>query len=234
MKKYLLATVLFFANQLAFSQTNSNIDTSKKATIEIHLTNSLKKPLTKEEVIISSDNNKLNYKLITDAKGNASVTVKTGYTYTVKLKTIDDTTTYGTIEIPAITSKQAYSSPFVLDMVYEPAKDYTFHNLEFDIAKATIKSSSFKELDLVAEYLTRKSDVSIEITGHTDNAGDDNSNKVLSKQRADAVKKYLAKKGIVESRVQTIGLGATQPIADNSTIEGRQKNRRTEIKFLEK
>lgn len=234
MKKYLLATVLFFANQLVFSQISSNIDTSKKATIEIHLTNSLKKPLTKEEVIISSDNSKLNYKLITDAKGNASVIVKTGYNYIVKLKTIGDTTTYGNIEIPAITSRQTYSSPFVLDMIYEPAKDYTFHNLEFDVAKAIIKPSSFKELDLVVEYLARKSDVSIEITGHTDNVGDDNSNKILSKQRADAVKKYLAKKGIAETRVQTMGLGATHPIADNATLEGRQQNRRTEIKFLEK
>ena len=112
-------------------------------------------------------------------------------------------------------------------------EQYTFHSLEFDIAKATVKSSSYKELDLLVEYLQRKTAVTIEITGHTDNIGNENDNLVLSKQRADAVKNYVIKKGIAASRIKTFGLGATQPIADNSTTEGRQKNRRTELKFSE-
>ncbi len=233
MKSLFLFSFLFALTQITFAQTAANIDTTKKATIEIHLTNSNKQPLAKEEIIISSSNNKLNYKVITDERGNANVVVKTGCNFIIKLKTIDDTVVYGNIDIPAITSKQSYSSPFAIDMIYEPARQYTFHSLEFDVAKAIIKSSSYKELDLLVEYLQRKTSVSIEITGHTDNVGNENDNLILSKQRADAVKNYVVKKGIAASRIKTFGLGATQPIADNATTEGRQKNRRTELKFNE-
>lgn len=117
-------------------------------------------------------------------------------------------------------------------MVYEPARAYTFHHLEFDIAKSSIKKDSYKELDQLVEYMQRKTAATIEITGHTDNVGNDDDNKKLSQQRADAVKNYLIQKGVNASRMKTQGFGSLQPIADNSTEIGRQKNRRTELKIL--
>lgn len=233
MKKYTILLFFIVVFQLLQAQPKAVLDTTKTAVLEIHLTNSKKQALQKEEVLVISNNNRIFYRCITDAKGNATQKIKAGYNYTIKLKTIAHTTVYGNIDIPALTAKQLYSTPFVIDMVYEPAKDYIFHNLEFDVAKATIKSSSYKELDLLVEYLQRKENLKIEITGHTDNVGNDNSNMLLSKQRADAVKSYLIKKGINTIRIKTFGLGASQPVAENDTEEGRQSNRRTELKFIE-
>lgn len=208
------------------------IDTSKKASIQIHLANASKTPLINEEILIESDNHFKKYRVVTNNLGNALVEVIAGYNYIIQLKTIGDTTTYGNLEIPAIKSNQNYTSPFTVDMVYEPARVYTFHHLEFDVAKAIIKNESYKELEQLAEYLQRKADVNIEIAGHTDNVGKPEDNLKLSMLRADAVKKYLVQKGIKPIRLIAKGYGANQPLADNTTEEGKQKNRRTEVRIL--
>jgi len=72
----------------------------------------------------------------------------------------------------------------------------------------------------------------IEISGHTDDVGDDALNLELSQKRAESVRNYLIKNGIASNRVTAKGYGETQPIADNSTPEGKAKNRRTEVKIL--
>ncbi len=77
-----------------------------------------------------------------------------------------------------------------------------------------------------------KPNLVIEIGGHTDNVGDDKSNELLSQRRAESVKQYLVKKGVKPERVQTKGYGESMPIADNDSEEGRQKNRRTELKVV--
>lgn len=76
-----------------------------------------------------------------------------------------------------------------------------------------------------------KEDSKIEIAGHTDNVGNDNDNMILSQKRAETVKTWLVKKGIQPQRIIAKGYGASQPVADNST-EGRQQNRRTEVRIL--
>jgi len=231
MKKYFLLAALFAIYSTSFAQAKK--DSTKKAVIEIHLTNSKQKPLPNEEIIIAASTRKKNYRAITDSKGTAIISVEPGDNYIIKLKTIGDTTTYGNIEIDPLTANQFYKSPFNIDMIYEPAKAYTFHHLEFDIAKATLKNNSYKELDQLVEFMQRKTAVTIDISGHTDNVGNDADNKKLSQQRADAVKNYLVQKGVNINRMKTFGYGSLQPIADNSTEEGRQKNRRTELKIIE-
>ena len=213
MKKYLLLVVLSAIYSISFAQTKKN--STKKAVIEIHLTNSKQKPLPNEEIIIAASARKKNYRAITDAKGAATISVEPGDNYIIKLKTIGDTTTYGNIEIDPLTANQFYKSPFNIDMISEPAKAYTFHHLEFDIAKATLKNNSYKELEQLVEFMQRKTTVTIEITGHTDNVGNDADNKKLSQQRADAVKNYLVQKGINANRMKTFGYGALQKIDNN-------------------
>jgi outer membrane protein OmpA-like peptidoglycan-associated protein len=82
------------------------------------------------------------------------------------------------------------------------------------------------------EVMTLKPNYVIEIGGHTDNVGKDESNITLSQNRANAIKQYLVKKGINADRIIAKGYGESQPIATNDTDEGRQKNRRTEIKII--
>jgi len=106
-----------------------------------------------------------------------------------------------------------------------------FENLEFETGKAVIRSSSFASLGELAELLISKPAWKLKISGHTDNVGNDESNMALSKNRAQAVGKYMQGKGVTPGRLITEWFGETRPIADNNTPEGRQQNRRVEMQL---
>jgi OOP family OmpA-OmpF porin len=101
-------------------------------------------------------------------------------------------------------------------------------NLEFDLAKSTIRATSFPTLDKVANLIVSKN-LSLKLAGHTDSQGSDAYNMKLSKDRAESVKAYLVSKGVNSSRVEATGYGETQPIDNNATAAGRQNNRRVEF-----
>ena len=82
------------------------------------------------------------------------------------------------------------------------------------------------------KFLTENRELQMEIYGHTDNVGTETYNQKLSEKRVQAVADYLVQKGIDLARVPAMGFGESQPIADNDTPEGRQLNRRVEIKFV--
>ena len=106
-------------------------------------------------------------------------------------------------------------------------------NITFNTGSSEIKETSAKDLEIIFSLLIQAENTKINITGYTDNVGDANSNVILSKKRAQSVVNYLINKGIPKERFQSIdGLGDDNPIADNSTSEGKAKNRRTEITFL--
>jgi OOP family OmpA-OmpF porin len=102
----------------------------------------------------------------------------------------------------------------------------------FDFDKAVLKPEAKAKLDdLVAKTKGINLEVIIAV-GHTDNIGSAAYNQALSERRANAVKDYLVSKGIEKNRVYTEGKGMKNPIASNSTAEGRAKNRRTEIEVV--
>ena len=80
--------------------------------------------------------------------------------------------------------------------------------------------------------IARNCGARLEIAGHTDSVGDATVNMKLSQRRADAVRKYLVRSGVPAERVEAHGYGETQPIADSSTDDGRQTNRRIEFRVL--
>ena len=84
----------------------------------------------------------------------------------------------------------------------------------------------------MAAVLKDYSNLSIIISGHTDNVGNPAFNLTLSKKRAFAIKKYLLSKGLLSNQIKTIGYGQTRPIASNRTTEGRYKNRRVEFRIV--
>jgi outer membrane protein OmpA-like peptidoglycan-associated protein len=107
-----------------------------------------------------------------------------------------------------------------------------FENIEYEAEKHEILPSFQHSLDGLVETLKEYPDVKIEIVGYTDSSGQEIFNKLLSLKRANTVKDYLVKKGIDEARIATKGMAAANPIASNTTEEGRQKNRRIEVRFL--
>ena len=107
----------------------------------------------------------------------------------------------------------------------------TLNNLFFRTAEYTLLPASITELQRVATII-RQQGKPVEISGHTDNVGDDESNRILSEYRANAVRNYLVKLGVDKSLLTVRGYGETRPVATNSTPQGRQKNRRVEMKFI--
>lgn len=107
-----------------------------------------------------------------------------------------------------------------------------FSNLEFESAKAIIKASSYESLEDLADLLIRKDTWKLKIAGHTDSQGNDQTNLILSKKRAEAVRDFLAQRGIVTERLIVQYFGEEQPIDTNDTAEGRQRNRRVEMTIV--
>lgn len=115
--------------------------------------------------------------------------------------------------------------------------DITLLNVYFDFDKYTLKPESFKAIKRVAKLMKAFPTMVIEISGHTDSINrskDPNYNITLSELRAQEVKKSLVKEGIEDFRIIARGYGETRPIADNSTEEGRARNRRTEFTIIRK
>ena len=104
--------------------------------------------------------------------------------------------------------------------------------IEFESGSAILTDAGNKILDEMVVALTKVGAKKVKIIGHTDSSGDANKNTVLSQERAMAVQNYLVSKSIAVDRLSTAGKGSSQPVADNSTTEGRKKNRRIEFEVL--
>jgi OOP family OmpA-OmpF porin len=108
---------------------------------------------------------------------------------------------------------------------------YETDAIEFNSGSAELTAKSKGALDQLAMLLEKNPENTIALSAHTDSDGDDAKNLELSQKRADACSAYLLTKGIKAERISAKGHGETQPIADNATKEGKQKNRRTEFDF---
>ena len=106
----------------------------------------------------------------------------------------------------------------------------SLEGIQFEFDSDVIKPESYPTLDAAVETLKSKTEFNLDVSGHTDNIGDDAYNQNLSERRANAVVKYLTDKGISAARLKAAGFGETQPVAENETPEGRAKNRRVDFK----
>ncbi|MCC2657026.1 MAG: hypothetical protein K0Q76_2134 [Panacagrimonas sp.] len=102
--------------------------------------------------------------------------------------------------------------------------------VSFDFDKATLTVNAKTILDGVAEALNKRADIKVELGGHTDGKGSDSYNAKLSDRRSKSVKDYLVGKGIAPDRMSTKGYGESMPVSTNETDEGRELNRRVELK----
>ena len=114
---------------------------------------------------------------------------------------------------------------------FAPGRQFVLENIFFEFNKSILLPQSFLELDNLLTILKIYPYMTIELSGHTDNRGNEEYNLQLSKARAQAVVDFLVKNGIDKDRLTAIGYGDTKPIATNKTDEGRAQNRRVEFKI---
>lgn len=125
---------------------------------------------------------------------------------------------------------------FVRDIFMTPieiGEGIVLNNVLFEYGTSNLLEESFIELNKVVFLLQKNTTLRVELGGHTDNIGKPADNLRLSEQRAKAVYDYLVAHGIESQRLTYKGYGESQPVADNATPEGRQKNRRTTFTIIE-
>ena len=143
------------------------------------------------------------------------------------------------VEASSLYKNKAAMQQFVNDVFCAAPKPVAveqkvvLRGINFDVDKANIKPEYQPILDEAASNLKAKPDVKVVITGYTDNTGAADYNMGLSERRANSVMEYFATKGISASRMQAVGRGLNDPVADNSTKDGRALNRRVELKVVQ-
>lgn len=204
--------------------------TEAEAAVRFVVVDKDNKPIEGIAIALTSPTGKKYYTEETDASGFAELLVPIGQTYELVYLSLGPRNVAARVDVankPKLNVK--------LTMRYK-SDDYptglVLENVEFPTGKATLIGDSQSRLDPVVEYLTHKKSVRIEISGHTDNVGNKNANKVLSQKRADAVRDYIVSKGIDAARIKAVGYGDAKPVAPNTTPEGRQRNRRIEAAEL--
>jgi OOP family OmpA-OmpF porin len=225
--------LLFFYITCFIGITNSHAsDTTRLAPVAVFVTDMKGKPSKGEQVLFRSEATQKIFSGRSDVSGRFFTQLPIGDKYFITVKALTDTSKYGVIEIPTIGPDEEYTEPFAVNVKFEIARSYKLDRVYFDFGKATLRPESFPELEELVDFMKNRETIRIEIAGHTDNVGKDADNLKLSQQRAETIRNYVLKKGIQPARITAKGYGATLPIADNSTEEGRQKNRRTEVKIL--
>jgi len=120
------------------------------------------------------------------------------------------------------------------DEVPEEVRRFTgvIPGINFKQGTAEIAATSYPVLDEATNILIDYPSIQIEVSGHTSSEGAEKRNQELSVARAEAVRKYFVDKGVLPERVVSRGAGASEPVADNATRDGREKNRRIEFRVL--
>lgn len=178
--------------------------------------------------LIDNITNKVLMKITADELGKYWIPLPTGKDYTFVVNRKGYFYYSDVFEL----SKEKPDSIYEKNIALEPIElntPKTFNNVQFEKNAFTLLPVSKVELDKLYQILTENITIKLELLGHTDNIGQPEDNLKLSTNRAKAVVDYLLSKGISSTRLSYKGLGATKPIADNSTEEGRIKNRRTEF-----
>lgn len=192
------------------------------------------KPIKANIEVVDNDKDEVVFNNVSNSKtGRFLVTLPSGKNYGLAVKAEDYLFHSENFNIPKATAYQEIEKEILLNNVKKDVK-IVLKNVFFDQGKAILRPTSYPELNRLAKLLKDVPTLKIEISGHTDNTGSASFNQKLSEDRARAVVEYIKAQEISPDRLTYVGYGETQPIADNTTKDGRQQNRRVEFKVLSK
>ncbi len=234
MKQYFLLFLFASISSTLYAQITPVLNLPKDAKVQGSVVDMrTKQPKNNELVVFRSQKNNNEYQAISDSNGSFSTRLPAGDKYDIFIMGFKDSSSYNVLDIPALGANSFYKNPFTVNLEFDPPKTFVLNDVEFDFGKSTLRPESYNTLDDLVDYLKRKLNERIEIGGHTDNVGSDARNLVLSLERAKSIVAYLIAKGIGNERLVAKGYGAEEPIEENTTDQGRQNNRRTEVKILD-
>lgn len=228
MRILVFLAISLFTAQLGYAQIQNDTDSAK---LIIEFTDTEQNPLTNRMLVVTNQgSDDQEFKGKTDENGKVVIRVPKGNQYQVVYRAVDGPVEFQAFKIPDRRGRLT----FTFNPQYERVKDriYTLQDVYFNTDKATLRESSYDALnDLLSAMQTNKA-MRVEIAGHTDNRASAEYNKDLSQRRAESVKAYLVENGIAKDRIRAKGYGESEPVASNETEEGRQKNRRVEVRVL--
>ena len=228
MRILVFLAISLFTAQLGYAQIQNGTDSAK---LIIEFTDTEQNPLTDRMLVVTNQgSDDQEFKGKTDENGKVVIRVPKGNQYQVVYRAVDGPVEFQAFKIPDRRGRLT----FTFNPQYERVKDriYTLQDVYFNTDKATLRESSYDALnDLLSAMQTNKA-MRVEIAGHTDDRASAEYNKDLSQRRAESVKAYLVENGIAKDRIRAKGYGESEPVASNETEEGRQKNRRVEVRVL--
>ena len=231
MKLHLLPTSFLLLVCWLFSSGSSGQEvkhSENESVFNVVATSKSGKPREGEVITLTSQKTKKSYPGTTNAEGKCTIIIPSSDKYDIFYKHFSQQVKYHDVDVPGGEHRMTYT----LSMKYDPPRTFTLKNVFFDTGKATLKKESFPALDELVDALKTKPAMVIEIAGHTDNVGSAEANQLLSAGRAVSVRDFLLSIGVKPTQVKAKGYGETQPVADNATEEGRQQNRRTEVRII--
>lgn len=224
--KHLLVFALCIAASAAYSQTLQPDE--NHGLLSVVVTDYKDNIKVGEEISFYGKSTKKTFSGVTNSKGRFEIKLPKGDTYQILVSAIGEQQEYSTIKIPA--EKGMYSGELTIQI--ELPTEITLKDVLFETGSAKLNPSSYKSLDELATFMKRKITMVIEIAGHTDNVGSAENNLGLSQKRAETVRNYLITKGVLPTRITAKGYGQNEPVATNDTENGRQQNRRTEVRII--
>jgi outer membrane protein OmpA-like peptidoglycan-associated protein len=163
-----------------------------------------------------------------DNNGQALITIEENKDYAITVNSDGYLYQYDKLDFGVISKNP--KREFKLDPIVKKETNIELRPIRFQSGLGNISPESKETLNIILRMLKENPAMQIEISGHADNVGNKDSNKRLSLKRAQAIVDYLVAEGANPEQLKAIGYGSDRPIADNSTEEGRSKNRRVEFK----
>jgi OmpA-OmpF porin, OOP family len=226
MKNLIIIFILFISSFISAQESLTASEDS--AMLAVTVTDMEKTIRPFDVILFEGIHTKKSFKGISDKNGKFRILLPEGDIYQIKIQGLGSQIDFDRLNI----AKQEGIISGELAVRYRPEQKFTLDDVHFETSKSVLLPSSFHVLNELAAALKAKKDLKLEIAGHTDSVGNNDSNQKLSENRAKSVVAYLIKKGVEAARLIAKGYGEDEPIATNDTEEGRQENRRTEARIL--